>query len=54
MFEPTATVSTPSIGFRWGDAGVGAVATLGIVFLVGGLGAALFSRHNRRPPMARA
>ena len=54
MFEPTATVSTPSIGFSWGDAGIGAVATLGIVFLLGGLGAALLSRHNRRPPMARA
>jgi hypothetical protein len=34
--------------------GIGAAATLGIVFLLGALGAALLSRHNRRPPMARA
>ena len=47
MFEPTATVVTPSIGFSWGDAGIGAAATLGIVLLLGGLGAAFVSHRNR-------
>jgi hypothetical protein len=36
-------------GFDWGDAGVGAGATLGVVALLAGLGAALtISRHNHR------
>jgi hypothetical protein len=54
QFEPTTTLSAPTLGFRWGDAAIGAGATLGIVLLLAGLGAALLSRHNRRPPMARA
>jgi hypothetical protein len=57
IFEPTAAASTPvvhSIGFNWGDAGIGAGATLGIVFLLGGIGAGLASRHNRHRPTARA
>jgi hypothetical protein len=56
MFEPTATASTPvvrSIGFDWGDAGIGAGATLGIV-LLGGIGVGLASRHNRNRPTVRA
>jgi hypothetical protein len=44
-----------SIGFQWGDAGIGAGATLGIVLLLGGAGAGLLiSRQNRRRQMARA
>jgi hypothetical protein len=36
-------------GFDWGDAGVGAGATLGVMALLAGLGAALtISRHNHR------
>ena len=54
MFKPTVTPPAATIGFSWGDAGIGAAATLGIVLLLGGLGAALISRHNHRPPMARA
>ena len=54
MFPQTATLVAGSAGFSWGDAGIGVGATLGVVFLLGGLGAALLSRHNRRPPMARA
>lgn len=54
MFTPTVTLPAATTGFSWGDAGVGAAATLGIVLLLGGLGAALISRHNHRPPMARA
>ena len=46
---------TRSIGFQWGDAGIGAGATLGIIFLLGGAGAGLLiSRQNRRRQMARA
>jgi hypothetical protein len=54
MFEPTATVATRSIGFSWGDAGIGAAATLGIVLLLAGLGAAFVSRHNRPDHTAHA
>ena len=54
MFEPTAIPSTPTIGFSWGDAGIGAIATLGIVLLLGGLGAGLLSRHNRGDHTAHA
>ena len=40
-------------GFDWTDAGIGAVATLGIVLLLAGLGAGLaISRQNRRRPVA--
>ena len=54
MFEPSATVSTGTIGFSWGDAGIGAAATLGIVLLLGGLGAALISRRGRPDHTAHA
>ena len=50
MFQPTATLATGTIGFSWGDAGIGAAATLGIVLLLGGLGAALISRRGRPDP----
>ena len=51
MFRSPA-VSTQigrSIGFQWGDAGIGAGFTLGIVLLLGGVGAGLIiSRRNGR------
>jgi hypothetical protein len=52
MFRSPA-VSTQigsSIGFQWGDAGIGAGFTLGALLLIGGAGAGLLiSRKNRRP-----
>ena len=35
-------------GFHWGDAGIGAGATLGILLMLGGLGAALIVRKTGR------
>jgi len=50
----TPTVATSS-GFKWGDATIGAAATLGTVLLLGGLGAILVtSRHGRRRTIASA
>ena len=58
MFESAATSSTQvagSTGFQWGDAGIGAGFTLGIVLLLGGAGAGLLiSRRNGRQQAARA
>ena len=54
MFESTTTQATGSVGFSWGDAGIGAAATLGIVFLVGALGAALVTRRHRDDHIAPA
>ena len=58
MFRQPATTSTPiahSPGFQWGDAGIGAGLTLGIVLLLGGVGAGLLiSRQTRRHQAARA
>ena len=46
---------TSSSGFEWGDATIGAAATLGAVLLLGGLGAILvMSRHGRRRTIASA
>jgi hypothetical protein len=41
----TATVTT---GFQWGDAGIGAAATLGLVLILASLGG-LVLRNRRRP-----
>jgi len=58
MFKSAATSSTQitrSTGFQWGDAGIGAGFTLGIVLLLGGAGAGLLiSRQNRSDTTARA
>jgi len=44
-----------SIGFQWGDAGIGAGFTLGAFLLIGGAGAGLLiSRKNRRREVAHA
>jgi hypothetical protein len=51
--QAPAQVVTASGGFDWADAGIGAGATLGLVLLVAGLGAALITtRHNRRRHVA--
>jgi hypothetical protein len=56
--RPSTTTSTPiaqSPGFQWGDAGIGAGFTVGIVLLLGGAGAGLLiSRQTRRRQAARA
>jgi hypothetical protein len=58
MFKGAATSSKQvagSSGFQWGDAGIGAGFTLGIVLLLGGAGAGLLiSRRNSRQQAARA
>ena len=54
MLQPTATIATGTIGFHWGDAGIAAAATLGIVLLIGGLGVTLISRRGRPDPTAHA
>ena len=58
MFKSAATSSKEivgSTGFQWGDAGIGAGFTLGIVLLLGGAGAGLLiSRRNGRQQVARA
>jgi hypothetical protein len=43
----TRPIVVSSSGFDWADAGVGAAAMLGIVLLVGGLGAAVVLRSHR-------
>jgi hypothetical protein len=60
--NPEPTTSTPSPrpavqivrvsgagGFDWGDAGIGAAATLGLSMLVIGGGVAITARRNRTP-----
>jgi hypothetical protein len=58
MFKPDATGSTQvthSTSFQWGDAGIGAGLTLGIVLLIAGAGAGfLSSRQSRRSGAAHA
>jgi hypothetical protein len=51
MLETAATPThvSRSIGFQWGDAGIGAGFTLGALLLIGGVGAGLLiSRKSRR------
>jgi hypothetical protein len=51
---PSATTTSASRGFAWGDFGIGAAAVFGAVLLVGGgLLAARTSRHGHRPQPAR-
>jgi hypothetical protein len=47
---PTAITVTAPGGFHWGDAGIGAAATLGIVLILAGLGLYL-ARSRRRHPV---
>ena len=50
----TSTQVARSTGFQWGDAGIGAGFTLGILLLLGAGAAGLFiSRQNRRHHTAR-
>jgi hypothetical protein len=59
MLEPVSAAGAStkvarSIGFQWGDAGIGAGFTLGIILLIGGTGFGLFiSRQSRRRQPAR-
>ena len=49
--QPTPLAANGPGGFDWGDAGIGAAGMLGIVLLVGGVGAALIAaRNHRRQP----
>jgi len=57
-FQHTSA-STPTVAsssdFKWGDASIGAAATLGTVLLLGGIGAILVtSRNGRRRTIASA
>ena len=57
-FQHTSA-STPTVAsssdFKWGDATIGAAATLGTVLLLGGIGAILVtSRNGRRRTIASA
>jgi hypothetical protein len=45
-----STTAVTSIGFSWGDAGIGAGAALGVVLLLAGLGATIVLRQRRREP----
>jgi hypothetical protein len=54
VFEHGSTnVASASDGFAWGDAGIGAAATLGIVLLVMGLGFTLITRGRRQASQPR-
>jgi hypothetical protein len=51
----TSQPAQAGVGFDWGDAGVGAGATLGVALLLAGLGASLLiSRHNQGRPARRS
>jgi hypothetical protein len=51
--DPTPTVAGVGLspGFQWNDAGIGAGATLGLVLIVAGIGAAAAIRNRRRTPI---
>jgi hypothetical protein len=44
---PSSTEVTGSTAFQWGDAGIGAGFTLGIILLGGAVAGLYLSRHNR-------
>jgi len=51
VVAPTHVVHVPANGFQWGDAGIGAAATLGLIALCGGVLLLLTSRRrDRRVP----
>ncbi len=50
---PAATpAATPSEGFDWGDAGIGAAAVLAIAAITGGVALEYGRRHRPRPTVA--
>jgi hypothetical protein len=51
--QAASTQIVPSTGFQWGDAGIGAGFTLGIVLLLGGAGAGLLISRRGRHQTAR-
>jgi hypothetical protein len=59
MLERASATAAPtqfvrSIGFHWGDAGIGAGFTLGILLLLAGAAGVLISRQNRSRKTAQA
>ena len=54
VFDHSGTpAASTSDGFAWGDAGIGAAATLGIVLLVMGLDFTLVTRGRRQAGQPR-
>lgn len=54
VFDRSSTeVASTSDGFAWGDAGIGAAASLGVILLVMGLGLTLITRGRRQAGQPR-